>query len=83
MDAGNIWALNRSYNAPEAVFTKDFYRQVALGAGLGVRLNFDYFIFRVDAAYKIHDPSASEEWVVKKRFSGGDVAWNFAIGYPF
>lgn len=84
VDAGNIWALNRSYNAPEAVISGKFYKQVALGAGLGLRLNFDYFIFRVDAAYKLRDPQAEgDKWVVRKRFDAGEIAWNFAIGYPF
>ena len=63
---------------------REFYKQIALGAGLGVRLNFDYFIFRVNAAYPIRDPqSEKHKWVVKNRFDGGDIAWNFAIGYPF
>ena len=83
-DAGNIWALNRSYNDPDAVISPTFYKQIALGAGLGIRLNFDYFVFRVDAAYKLHDPAADgNKWVVKNRFNGQDIAWNFAIGYPF
>ncbi len=84
LDAGNIWALNRSYNDPDAVFSKAFYKQVALGTGLGLRLNFNYFILRVDAAYKLRDPSADgDKWVVRNRFDPGEISWNFAIGYPF
>ena len=84
LDAGNIWSLNRSYNDPEAVFTSKFFKQVALGAGLGVRLNFNYFILRADAAYKLRDPAASgNKWVVRNRFDPGEISWNFAIGYPF
>ena len=63
LDAGNIWSLNRSYNDPEAVFTSKFFKQVALGAGLGVRLNFNYFILRADAAYKLRDPAASGRYL--------------------
>lgn len=83
VDAGNIWALNRHYNSPEAVFTSEFYKQIALGAGLGLRLNFNYFIFRVDAGYKLRDPAADDKWVVRQRFDPGEISWNFAIGYPF
>ncbi len=84
VDAGNIWALNRHYNDPEAVFTSEFYKQIALGAGLGLRLNFNYFIFRVDAGYKLRDPAEEgNKWVVRQRFDPGEIAWNFAIGYPF
>lgn len=84
VDAGNIWLLNRSHNASDAVFTRDFYKQIAMGAGLGVRLNFNYFIVRVDAAYKLHDPAELEDkWVVTRRFQPSKINWNFAIGYPF
>lgn len=84
VDAGNIWTLDHDDGATDGNFGKRFYEQVALGAGLGVRLNFDYFIFRVDAGYKLHDPHADgDKWVVKNRFSGDEIAWNFAIGYPF
>ncbi len=82
-DAGNIWALKRSHSTPQATISSNFYKQIALGAGLGLRLNFDYFIFRVDAAYKLRDPAATDTWVVRNRFRGSDIAWNFAIGYPF
>lgn len=81
-DAGNIWTLDNG--TEEGNIGREFYKQIAIGAGLGVRLNFDYFIFRVDAAYPIRDPqSEKHKWVVKNRFDGGDIAWNFAIGYPF
>lgn len=84
VDAGNIWMLNKEHNDPETVISKDFYKQIALGAGLGIRLNFDFFVFRVDAAYKLRDPAADgNRWVVRQRFDPGEIAWNFAIGYPF
>lgn len=83
-DAGNIWMLNKEHNAAESVFTKDFYKQIALGAGLGLRLNFSYFVIRVDAAYKLHDPAADgNKWVVRRHFDSDEINWNFAIGYPF
>lgn len=84
VDAGNIWTLDHSGGDEAGNFTSGFYRQIALGTGLGVRLNFDYFVFRVDAGYKIHDPQEEgDKWVIKNRFSGKEIAWNFAIGYPF
>ena len=82
VDAGNIWTLNNG--AADGNISGDFYKQIALGAGLGIRLNFDYFIFRMDAAYPLHDPqSQNRKWVIKNRFDGDNIAWNFAIGYPF
>lgn len=85
-DAGNIWALSRSTDDGEAIISRDFYKQIALGSGLGIRLNFDYFILRIDAAVKLHDPSAEvgHRWVIaENRFNASDVNYNFAIGYPF
>ena len=54
--------------------------------GGGLRLNFDYFIFRIDAGLKVHDPSRDEgrRWVMKdEKVNWNSVNWNFAIGYPF
>ncbi len=86
-DAGNIWALPRTTDADEEKFHFDtFYRQIALGVGGGLRLNFDYFIFRIDAGLKVHDPSRDEgrRWVMKdEKVNWNSVNWNFAIGYPF
>lgn len=83
-DAGNIWTLWKKHSDQLSVISRRLPKQIALGAGLGVRLNFDYFVFRVDAAYKLHDPSAADPWwPVHKHFDGGKIAWNFAIGYPF
>ena len=86
-DAGNIWALGRSTNDEKAQISKNFYKQIALGAGLGLRLNFDYFILRFDGAVKIHDPSKPDNnkgWTLSThRFKGSDINVNFAIGYPF
>lgn len=85
-DAGNIWALPREGNAPEARFGKEFYKQIALGAGLGLRLNFGYFVVRLDGAVKLHDPAAAagSRWVIgQKSFQLSDINYNFAIGYPF
>lgn len=85
-DAGNIWAWKRSANSDEEVLSSDFLKQVALGAGLGLRLNFDYFILRFDAAVKLHDPMADggKRWVIAtEKFTGSSINYNFAIGYPF
>jgi outer membrane protein insertion porin family len=81
-DAGNVWLLNANENVPEAEFRFDtFYKQIALDAGLGLRADFKFFIFRVDFAWRLRDPSMPEgdKWVASK----GIWFWNFGIGYPF
>lgn len=81
-DAGNVWLLNANENFPEAEFKfNTFYKQIALDAGLGLRADFKFFIFRVDFAWRLRDPSMPEgdKWVASK----GIWFWNFGIGYPF
>lgn len=45
MDAGNIWAINNKDNREGAVFkVNEFYKQIAVGTGLGLRFDFTYFL---------------------------------------
>lgn len=87
VDAGNIWAINYKDNREGAVFKIDqFYKQIAVGSGLGLRFDFTYFLFRLDLGMKMRDPSLE----AGKRFIPGSYKINgehfnlsFAIGYPF
>jgi hypothetical protein len=61
-----------------------FYKQLAADAGLGIRLDFSFFVVRVDAAAPIVNPVYPEgdRWRINKlRFT--DFILNFGIGYPF
>lgn len=85
IDAGNIWMLKKYDDYPGGEFKiSEFYKQIALGAGMGIRLNFGYFIFRLDAGFPLHDPASAEgeRWLsfqeARKRMN-----LNFGIGYPF
>ena len=85
VDAGNIWLRKPDPFRPNGEFElKRFYKEIAIGAGLGLRLNFDFFIIRLDAAIPLRDPGypVDERW----RFSSLDakrINLNFGIGYPF
>ncbi|MEM7105888.1 MAG: BamA/TamA family outer membrane protein [Bacteroidota bacterium] len=87
LDAGNIWTLKEDNRGIEAKLTKDFYRQIALGTGFGLRLDFSYFIIRFDLAYKLRNPFPNEKgsyWNYSdKVFRFRDAALNLAVGYPF
>ena len=85
-DAGNIWTI-RNYQGQEGgVFEFDkFYKEIALSYGLGIRFDLSFLLLRLDAGMKAYDPSRSEGdrlVMFKPRFSR-DMAWHFAIGYPF
>lgn len=85
VDVGNIWLLDESENYPGGKFSAStFAGELAVNAGLGLRLDFNFFIFRVDAAAPFKDPSlpAGERWQTDN-IRMKDVIWNFGIGYPF
>lgn len=84
-DVGNIWLLNASDNYPGGKFrVEDFLSEFAFNAGFGFRLDFSFFIFRVDAAVPLKDPSypRGERWR-HEQIRPKDIIWNFGIGYPF
>ncbi len=85
MDAGNVWFLQENEQFPRGEFRVDrFYREIAIGLGAGVRLDFNFFLVRLDAAFPLHNPAMPSG----DRWAGGLPAfskWNFnlGIGYPF
>lgn len=84
-DMGNIWTLNDNEAFPGGQFKFDkFYKQFAIDSGLGLRLDFSYFLIRLDMAAPLRDPSYNEanRWRVGK-LQWEDLVWNFGIGYPF
>lgn len=87
LDAGNVWAINEKDNRPGAQFRPgEFYKQLALGTGTGLRFDFTYFIFRLDLGLKVRDPAQSlyNGWIPGyRKLTGNDFNLSFAIGYPF
>ncbi|MGM0406455.1 MAG: BamA/TamA family outer membrane protein [Bacteroidota bacterium] len=87
VDVGNIWYLN-SDEFEGGLFRKDeFYKEIAVGSGFGTRLNFSFFILRVDLGVKLRDPALNdgERWIVGNRSLNwqNDFTINIGIGYPF
>ena len=83
-DAGNIWTIKNYEDQPGGLFKfSDFYKQIACSYGIGLRADFDFFVIRVDMGIKLYDPSktASERW--RGNLTADDLAFHFAIGYPF
>jgi outer membrane protein assembly factor BamA len=79
LDAGNIWAIREEDDRGGARFRLDsFYKQIAIGTGFGIRMDFKFFIMRFDLGLKLSDPT---------EYAGEDPPriWqpNIAIGYPF
>lgn len=91
VDAGNIWLLHDDSTRPGAKFSKDFLNEIAVGAGVGLRLDFSILILRLDLAMPLRVPyyQKGDRWAFDK-INFGDSNWrkdnlvlNIAIGYPF
>ena len=87
VDAGNIWTLRNYEEQPGGQFKLDeFYKQIAVAYGIGLRLNFDYFVLRFDMGMKAVNPAYENNKehfpIVNPRFSR-DFSFHFAVGLPF
>ena len=85
-DAGNIWLSYVDPTKPNGLFKiHQFYKEIALGSGFGLRYDFSFFVLRLDAATRIHDPQMieSKRWVIGKKPLRETTILNFGIGYPF
>lgn len=87
VDAGNIWTLKEYADQPGGKFTfNEFYKQIAVAYGVGLRLNFDYFILRMDMGMKAINPayeSKAEHYALVHPNFSRDFAFHFAVGLPF
>lgn len=85
IDAGNIWTIRDYPNQPGGVFKfNKFYEQIAASYGLGLRLDFNYFLLRFDLGMKAHNPAMDKEhWPLFHPNFKENSAFHFSIGYPF
>jgi len=91
VDAGNVWLINGDKDRPGGKFSKEFLSEIAVGAGVGLRLDFSILILRLDLAMPLRVPyyEKGDRWAFD-RINFGDSSWrkdnlvlNIAIGYPF
>ena len=87
IDAGNIWTLREYNDQPGGQFKfNEFYKQLAVSYGLGLRLNFDYFILRFDMGMKAVNPAYDDKkdhYPIAYPKLSRDFAFHFAVGLPF
>ena len=88
VDAGNIWTIRDYEQQPGGQFKlQNLLSDMAVSYGLGIRLNFDYFIMRFDMGMKAVNPAYESEEeehyaIIHPRLSR-DFAFHFAVGLPF
>lgn len=92
VDVGNSWVIGADNARPGADFRWNrFYKELAVGTGIGLRMDFDFLVVRLDLATKAIDPAQPEgdRWVLdnisfRTPFGvRGQTVLNFGIGYPF
>ena len=86
-DAGNVWTLKMKDVETEdgSIFRwNTLGESIAANWGLGIRLNLDFLLLRVDAGFKVHDPARTNKWVGPDQwFKRNGYALHFGVGYPF
>ena len=85
VDAGNIWTIKNYENQPGGEFRFDsFYKQIAAAYGVGIRLDFTYFLLRLDLGVKAYNPAMNQErWPLIHPKWSRDTNFHFSVGYPF
>jgi outer membrane protein insertion porin family len=91
VDAGNVWLFNDNPLKPGGKFTNNFLKELAVGAGVGLRLDFNLLVLRLDLAFPLRKPwmAEPERWVIndikvaQSKWRKDNLVFNLAIGYPF
>jgi outer membrane protein insertion porin family len=101
-DAGNVWTFkprvkkdsegNLIDNGNSKFEINQFYKELGMGTGFGLRFNFSFLVLRFDVGMKVYDPArdAGDKFVLDnikffKPFGieKEPVIYNIGIGYPF
>lgn len=87
IDAGNIWTFRDYEDQPGGQFSfKHCWKEIAVAYGLGLRLNFNYFLLRLDGGMKAINPAFEDSErhypLIHPKFSR-DFTFHFAVGLPF
>jgi len=86
IDAGNVWLLNEDSSRVGGQFHfNSFAKEIAVGAGIGFRVNLDYVVVRLDASIPLRHPykDNGKYWTFSSPYFFRDYILSFAIGYPF
>jgi outer membrane protein assembly factor BamA len=91
IDAGNIWLLNDTVHThkPGSKFTGKFLNELAIDAGIGLRLDITLFVIRFDIGFPLRIPWEQNPWVIDQirinnaQWRRENLVYNLGIGYPF
>ncbi|MFW6219114.1 MAG: BamA/TamA family outer membrane protein [Bacteroidota bacterium] len=92
VDAGNVWLLDEDKQQPGGKFSfESFLDEMAVGTGLGIRLDISFFVLRLDIGFPVRKPylENGDRWIFNeidfssKTWRNDNLVYNIAIGYPF
>jgi outer membrane protein assembly factor BamA len=103
-DAGNIWLRKEDLGTPATATDQgspgrpgsgfklnQALNQMAVGTGIGFRVDAKIFVIRLDVAFPLRDPYLpdGQRWVIDqiafgdKNWRRDNIVYNIGIGYPF
>ena len=84
IDAGNIWTVRKDNNRVGSQFSSDWYKEIGIAPGIGIRKDFGFFVARIDLGWPIHDPSLpiGARWIFQNHKEYFDEINNFIINNP-
>lgn len=91
IDAGNVWLYRKDSLRPGGQFSRNFLKELAVGTGVGLRINLTILLLRIDVGMPLREPwlPAGKRWIIDQiNFANRDwrrknLVLNLAIGYPF
>lgn len=84
LDAGNVWMKDDLSTDDEKFKLGQFYKQMAVGTGIGVRYDMGMFVVRVDWGVGLHLPYDTGKSGFYNIPSFKDAqSLHLAVGYPF
>ncbi len=86
IDAGNVWLLKEDISRPGGKFEfNSFLNEIAIGSGIGLRLDITYFVLRLDLGVPIRKPyiPGSDKWIFNNAAFFKEYVISLAVGYPF
>ncbi|MCC8153162.1 MAG: BamA/TamA family outer membrane protein [Tannerellaceae bacterium] len=85
MDTGNVWLLREDEARPDGKLKGSrFFKDLALGTGVGLRYDLDFLVIRLDLGIALHIPydTGKSGYYNIPKFKDG-LGWHLAVGYPF
>ena len=84
-DGGNVWLLNKDPLLEGGELSSRFLSELYLSTGTGLRLDFNYFLIRIDAGIKLRTPYLQENGSHRppSPLKFKNMQFNLSLGLPF